>query len=416
MSWIDTIQDIDLKVITGGGVEYDVQYFTSTVSRQMDFNVSEFVFMGKQGTLVTRGTSRGKRYDIQFMFVGDDCVTRGNKFAKDAENSNAWRIVHPYYGGLVVQPISLTFDNTVLNVTKVTGTVVETNEAKQMTPRGADIASLSTVVNGNLTADMSASISTLSSTNLTTLSDYNTSLYDLIKGKLNSLQTNLDVYTSKYHNAMAFLNPLLYSVLDIANSTQTLVFAPAYFIMDVNTRVRMFEDSLSMLGDMVTQILAMYNVPTKSQKAIYEMYGATAITGMCTSATTNIGTSYDYRPDVVDIINRIVTAHNTYLGNLDSLQSDYGGKLDSYIPNPNGITSMSNLVHATITQLINIANNAKQERVIFVSEPTNCISLTYDLYGMQLDDSTLDLFINSNKIGITELLEIKVGRRIVYYI
>jgi hypothetical protein len=177
-----------------------------------------------------------------------------------------------------------------------------------------------------------------------------------------------------------------------------------------------FEDSLSMLSDMVTDILNLYNIPTKSSKCVYEMYGATAITGMCLSATTNTGEAYTYRPDVIDVINLVITAYNGYINNLDLLQSDYGGNVDSYIPNPNGITKLNNLVHTTISLLMTIANSAKQERVFYTTEPTNSISLTHKLYGMSLDDSTLDLFMKSNAIGITEMLNIKVGRKITYYI
>lgn len=415
MSWVDNIQGIDLVITTGNGVAHTVQYFTSTVTRNMDFNVSEFVFKGKIGTLVKRGTPRGKRYDISFMFTGENCVKDANKFAKDAEDNRAWKITHPFYGGLVVQPISITFDNSVLNVSKITGTVVETI-LNGSAPRVVDIANASALVNTAIGADIASSVPTFTTGNLSTLSNTNTTLYDQVKAKINTVQANIDYYTNKYNTAMAFLNPLLYSVLDIALSTQSLIFAPAYFVMDVNSKVLIFEDSLSMLSDMVTDILNLYNIPTKSSKCVYEMYGATAITGMCLSSTTNTGEAYTYRPDVINVINRVITAYNGYINNLDLLQSDYGGNVDSYIPNPNGITKLNNLVHTTISLLMTIANNAKQERVFYTTEPTNSISLTHKLYGMSLDDSTLDLFMKSNAIGITEMLNIKVGRKITYYI
>jgi hypothetical protein len=416
MSWIDDIEGIEMIITTGNGVGYTVQYFTSTIARGMDFNVSEFQFINKKGTLVKRGEPRGKRYDIQFMFVGDDCVTRSKKFAKDAEDRDAWTIIHPYYGGLVVQPISLTFDDTVLNVSKVTGTIVETNEEGISAPKLINVANSATSVNTSIAGGTVTAIPELSTSNITTLSTNNTTLYDTIKGKLNSLQENLDRFNVAYNNAMAFLNPLIYSVLDIATSTQSLLMAPAYFIASVNNRVLMFKDMLSMLDDMVEGILAMYNIPTKSSKALYELYGSTAIAGLCVSATTEVGEAYTYRPDVVAMIDTIVTEYNRYIANLDTLQSSYGGELDSYIPNADSIGALTRLVHSAITQLLIIANNAKQERVIFVTEPTNPIVLTWELYGMSLDDSTLDLFIKSNNIGKYELIDIPVGRRIIYYI
>jgi hypothetical protein len=257
MSWVDNIQGIDLVITTGNGVAHTVQYFTSTVTRNMDFNVSEFVFKGKSGTLVRRGTPRGKRYDISFMFTGANCVKDANRFAKDAEDNRAWKITHPFYGGLVVQPISITFDNSVLNVSKIVGTVVETINSGSA-PIVVDINNTATLVNAQIGADIASSVPLFTTSNLTTISDTNTNIFNKIKALINTIQENIDYVTNMYNTAMAVINTVLYSVLTIATAAQNLILAPARFIMDVKSKIAMFEDMLGMLSDMVDDIVNAY--------------------------------------------------------------------------------------------------------------------------------------------------------------
>jgi len=73
------------------------------------------------------------------------------------------------------------------------------------------------------------------------------------------------------------------------------------------------------------------------------------------------------------------------------------------------------LVNYTISNLFNIAINAKQERSIIVEDDTNLVALAHRFYGLAPDDSTIEDLMLGNKIGLSELLIIKKGRKISYY-
>ena len=63
-----------------------------------------------------------------------------------------------------------------------------------------------------------------------------------------------------------------------------------------------------------------------------------------------------------------------------------------------------------------IALSAKQERIEYISNDSNLISLTHRFLGLEPNDSTIDQFIRINKIGLNEFLQIKKGREIKYYV
>jgi hypothetical protein len=66
--------------------------------------------------------------------------------------------------------------------------------------------------------------------------------------------------------------------------------------------------------------------------------------------------------------------------------------------------------------LFEIAISAQQERSILCDSDTNVILLAHRFYGLLLDDSTIQRVMDNNSIGISEILDIKKGRKILYYV
>ena len=63
--------------------------------------------------------------------------------------------------------------------------------------------------------------------------------------------------------------------------------------------------------------------------------------------------------------------------------------------------------------LIQISFSARQEREIVLGNPTHFIPLCSELYGVL--DAAFDFFILTNKLNSDEILELPVGRKIIYY-
>src|SRR5690606_25124377 len=123
MSWVDKIQD-PFTISTGSGRTFTFAW--RNASRQVEFNYVEFEFPNLPGTLVQRGEVKGTRYPIEIYFQGEDHLDEAERFRAAASDKRPWTISHPFYGTITAHPISLNFDNTQLNVTKITGTLLET--------------------------------------------------------------------------------------------------------------------------------------------------------------------------------------------------------------------------------------------------------------------------------------------------
>ncbi len=126
-SWIEKIQK-QFSIAVGGTI-YKPSYFNA--NRAFEYNFAEFDFRNLDGTLVDRRRRRGTVYNLDMQFQGDNNIDVATAFQNSANsNTNPWQISHPFYGKLLVQPITPVFHdngNKILNTTRITVTVRETS-------------------------------------------------------------------------------------------------------------------------------------------------------------------------------------------------------------------------------------------------------------------------------------------------
>lgn len=419
MSWIDRIKT-DLSISLGDGNVFTPQYVISSVSKNVQYNISEFFFKGVKGSLVKRGTNRGTQYDMNIKFVGEDNIEVAAAFQKSSENPKPWTISHPFYDNLFVQPVSLTFDNSVLNVTTINAVIIETILNSGATPDIVNAQSKvvidAVVVDEVVASALVAEVPAPDPSFLQKLTENILKFYQKVVAKLNSIESNLADYTAEFNKYNSILNAAVLKTTALIAQAQRIAAFPANFIATVRDRIELFKTQLEVMAGNIANILSIYSLPTAQLKRLYEANAGACISGMCVAAVTNITDDYDYRPNVLQVIKDIVDSHNAYLANLDLIQTANGGGVDSYIPDPNGITLLTFLVNYTVSALFDISAGAKQERVIYLQEVSNVILMTYELYGMSVDDSTIDTFMTTNNIDLKEVLLLEKGRKITYYV
>ena len=190
----------------------------------------------------------------------------------------------------------------------------------------------------------------------------------------------------------------------------TMISAPGLFDESVKNRIALFQDQFDRLSTSINTITE------ASKKKIYESNVGGGISTMALAVANPIEGDYANRPDVIDRIDEILAIYNAYIDNLDILQTDNGGTPESYIPDSESLTGLNDLINFAISNLFDIALNTSQERSIIAEKDTNVILLTHRIYGLDAEDTLMDQLIDNNKIGIIELINIKKGRKIVYYI
>jgi hypothetical protein len=414
MSWLDKINN-NFTITTGEGSSFSPNWLNAT--KQKDYNVSEFEFPNVPGTLVYRSLPKGVKYLIEIYFQGDDHLDQSEKFEKAADDNRYWRIAHPFYGLIFVQPLGLHFDNTKYNVSKITGMVVET--IVEQFPKGSvdpvdkinfDKANYDEErVNYFETVEPTPSIDVVNQ-----LTNDVKKSYNLILPVIN-LDIDAGEYFNRYNAALTSIQNITGQVSIAMLVVSDFYNAPIKFTQSVSNRIKgLINQFLSMRDDILNLFTNNPSQFTPAAAITYEVTAAGIISAIATSAVTNM--NYGNRNGVVDAIENILEAYNTFIQDLDTMQTSNGGDETSYVPDPISMMQLSDLINFTVTSLFTVALNSKQERVFYLEEDSNLILLAHRLYGLVEDDSTIDTLMNTNEIGLSELLSIKKDRRIVYYV
>jgi prophage DNA circulation protein len=408
MSWLDKIQT-QFIIKTGDSREWSPNWLNA--SRTVEYNVSEFDFTNTEGTLVKREKPRGMKYELELYFQGDDHLDNAEAFRISANDPRPWTITHPFYGSIIVQPLGLRFDNTKYNVTLVTGTIIETiteDSPKTSVDPIDKIAASKDDVDVKFVDSFVNDVKP-ETAEINKLAENNSQLYKE-GSKLSQTKDEAQEYFNRFNTANTAILNATSQPLEAMISLQAMINYPGQFATGVKNRI----DSLVNQFKLLTS--AAFSILTRADKKIFEFSAGAIVSSMAYTASKPQSSDYTSRNDVIEIMDFIYSTHNDYITFLDTLQSDNGGSPDSYIPDADSQIALNELINFTISNLFNIALNAKQERTVFVEDDTNLIILAHRFYGLQADDSTIDTLIKTNNIGLNELLIIRKDRKIIYYV
>jgi hypothetical protein len=410
MSWIERI-DTGMIIRTGDGVEYEPLYLHTT--KKQEYNTVEFNFPGVDGTLVKRSERMGMRYNLEIVFQGENHLDTAEAFRVSANDKRYWVISHPMHGTLNMQPLRLNFDNSGINTSRITGEVVETiiDDAPKVTidPREQTVKDVETVNEisaksvSNRAPGMSATDKNLLTFNM-----------DLLNDATDTVEKT-DFEANEYFNLFKTVNGAIINYtakpLIAMQAVSDFINYPSLLQISVQTRIQMLIDQFIALGNGIANLI------DPNEKIIYENNAGNVITAMV-SATVNPLSDDDYGNaiDVLSISDQLADTFGTYIENLDGLQTENGGDPNSYVPDFELISGISNLVDYGIANLFSIALNASQERSVILDRDSNAVILAHKYYGLDPADISLNKFIRNNKIGLNKIYHIPKGTKIIYYV
>lgn len=412
MSWLDKVKN-KLVIKCGDGNTYTPSWINAT--KQKEYNIAEFEFPETDGTLVFRSRPKGARYNLELYFQGDDCIDLADAFEKSSDDARAWTLSHPFFGLIIVQPLGIDRDNTKYNVSKITTTVVETiiTSLPTGTIDPADfIAHNKEILDQTVSSDYAANFSPTPSD----IDQITTNMAQVKKAGLPSLKLDIDAqkYFNAFNNANTAIQNLANDVQQNMLIIQDFLNFPALITQSVKIRVQTLVNQFTTLQASINNLQnAASSLFDTNTKRTYEAQGNTVISTMAIAATTQM--DYSNRNDVISIIEAILTVYNSFLTDLDSFQDVNASSPDSYVPSFNSMIGLNDLINFTVSSLFIIGLQSKQERVLYLEADTNVIKLAHRLYGLLPDDSTIDTLIANNNIGLNEILQLKKGRRIIYY-
>lgn len=417
MSWVEKIKS-GIIIVTGDGKTYKPLYVLT--SKKTDYNIAEFVFPEIKGSLVKRGTAKGLRITLELTFQGEDHLDVAREFEISNDDRRPWNVSHPFYDSLVLQPTSIEYDSTGLNTTMIKATMIETilEDAPRVTFDPKDkVINDAVVVDEAMAVAFVVNVDPVEPVDVTALE---TAIDDAktLSAFVTKTQAEAETYENK---ALAASTAALNAIADPAEAIATTIDFlkdPSLFAASIKDRLALFIDQFNKFAEILADLT------TPNSKSIYEVQAGTLVTSMIVStveptvqSTVNpLLADYTSSNDVLFVIDQVVATYNSYLENLDSLQTSTGGDLNSYIPDFGAVSLLNSLVNYAVSNLFKIALAAKQERVLILESDSNVINLAHRFYGLNVSDSTIDQFIAQNNIGISELLQVKKGRRLLYYV
>jgi len=401
MSWIDNIETVVFTIITGDNKSYTPKWKNAT--KDVEYNASIFEFVEVEGSLVVRKKPKGRRFDLEFYFDGENAIDLGNNFETSARNSRNWTIKHPFYGDFKCQPLSLKQDNSALNISKFNVSVIETITSKYptYTPIITDrIEEQLNITNENQIQALSDSKELDKNEMLASVNSMDTTFSNIITSSEELLE-----FKNLVSEATTEIGLTISTATSILQSVQSIINYPATIEQTIEARFTAFKE--------VYDNLIMSFTNNKNQ---FEALAGGMIAAMQFSSSNNINDSYETRTRVLIQQENLINTYNDYVEFLDSLQTDRADSDYSYIPNYIGQESLNTLMNLASSNLFEIAFEAKQEREYILEDDNNVINLTHRFYGLDKNDVNLNKFISVNNIGLNELLNIKKGRKIIYYV
>lgn len=409
MSWQDNLAT-GLKITTGDNRVYTPLSVVGSNTGSFEFNISEFTFPEVSGTKVDRRLPKGTRYPLEFYFQGEDNIEQFKQFIESSRDVRPWTILHPVYGQFIAHPLSIEFDNSGINTTKINVTCVET--ITDAGPRVSNDLSGTTqsTINKSRESNMAFGAGVQPTVkNVNQMKSDSTKLYNEAAPALKD-EVTASQYFNLFNKAQSKINSALNDFNTGITFIQDFIVYPAQFAIDLKLRFQILKAQALKLSASLDQ----FNDPASKQ--IFESQKGSLISATVEATLLPISTDYQSAVDVLFIIGELIDMYNTFISELQTLQTPDGTQTDSYLPDAQFMYDLNYSVNYAVSNLFNIALSAQQERIFYLDSDSNVIIEAHRYYGLNPDDSNIQKFINTNNIQITELLQIKKGRKLVYYV
>lgn len=401
MDWIDRVNNIPFKIITGDGKTYFPLYKGG--EKEREYNTSSFEFINVYGTLVDRKKPQGAKYPLVFYFDGADNIEKADEFESSCEDPRQWEVTHPFYGVINGQPISIKRDDSYLNITEIT---VPFWESISPDYPFSNFSTKDNTMDRHRTTMYVLSVGAVTNVKFapTDIAKQNNSLASMA-GDLKTLQDNNTYaeFQNTLNEGLKAIDNLLEKPLNAIQTAQNFLDLPATYERAIQGRVAQYESIYRRLKQ---------SIETVADKKYFEAMGGTILSLISVVSVTPITGDYILVSDVENIFNKINSLYSDYRQTLDELSVSMYDINNTYIPDATAQTELNSLINFVISNLYVIAMEAKRERIIVTTKETNIILLVHRYLGLDANDENIDTFKKMNNLYFNELFSIKKGREI----
>ena len=407
MGWRDSI-DSKIVIKTGDGKRYKASYFLKP--KNIGVNYSVYNFPGVKGSLVDRKELIGDEFNFEIIFQGDDNFDQFKEFQESCEDRRPWTVLDPIYGTFKAQLISLTIDPTPLSTTVVSGTYIKTlTEDFPKLKENTEQRILQGINAGNESFGNATANTIRSPQPSEPIVQKNTieKVESSVSGSIKSTDESngfLDTLKKAQNAADFYLSSVSTSIL----ATQNLIRYPATISDSASLRIGMLKNQFNSLVSDVSNLI------TPNEKTLFETNSASTVLAMCETVLTPQDGDFVSSSETLGVANTLFDVLTLWLSALDSIQSDTNSDIESYVPSHDTVLTVVSLMNETISNLLDITLNGKQEREFTLNFDSNVILLAHQFYGLDSQDENIKSIIALNELGVNSYLEIKKGTKIKY--
>lgn len=404
MSWRDDLSTIPFEIVTGDSKVWR-PLLSQNYEKNIEYSGVQYEFINRVGSLFARRLPKGRTYPLEFSFIGGDNVKVANAFELSARDYRAWRITHPFYGRMQVQPLSMKMVSNGLNCTSISCQVVESVDSKQPVAypdyRDAIEQKLELLQTG--ISDL-GSIEVLSAKDLQLLTDTVSKLGKMVE-RIVKLESEYKAYKAALNKALNEIDNAMAMTTGFIKSVQQLINLPASIASNIGTRFNMLKEALNSLKDNLEGLIS----GAYFKKLFYNLIGATVVGAMAKAGITQNPGDFETKAEVESYVESLLAVYDDFLETL------YGLEDEEFTPDHDVVLALHTLMCETVGSLYQVMFEAKQERVIYPERDTNIILLAHRLYGIASDENIAKIK-STNRIGLSEILNIKKDRPIKYYV
>ena len=413
MSWQDRVKPA--AYITPSGTRLEFLY--ENVSKSVVKKGTAFEFPDVDGTLVQQHGRTGRRVPLRIFFSGDNYDTVTDTFEDGLLENGVGRLEHPLYGSIEVVPLGdirrrddlkTAGNQAVLEVTfwETTGVIFP---AAQADP-GAELTTkideyntaaaeqfendldLDTVVERSTFGDSFINILTRAKTALQTVADVQQDVKSVFDSTFDSINSGIDI--------------LVFTPLTLSFQASILMQAPGRALTAIRDRLDAYFDFANTI--ITGSAIRSPELTSESENAFHhdDAFATAAVTGALVSV---INTEFDSRPQALSIAEEILIFSDTITAWRDANYQSF-----SKVDTGELYQKFQEAVALAAGFLVEISFSLKQERRIVLDRARTILDLEAELYGTI--DENLNFIITTNDLTASEVLELPVGREILYYI
>lgn len=416
MSFIDRVQSQrTIDIITGDGRRYSFDW--KNAERSKKYNYAAFNFINVPGTRVVRGRPEGAQYTLELYFTGADYLDNARNFEISADDQRPWTVIHPFYDRLIVQPLSINRDDKLYNrtifIVKVWETIGNQYPVQRLVPDD-NVGQLRMDTTEQAATNFAAVTPTFDSATQAAANNALDVIDNVVSEELPQEGNTFANFKQMVGEMRAQLtDPLAESMSNLRLMANIISF-PIEQVQAVNDRIQLYSDMQQQVIDSLVNV-TQTSIPQRN-KRLFEFMGSAIATALFNSAITPGAGDYQIRTEVASAAETLNDQYALLIETLERIQTDRPDDNEAFTADDTTARIVQEAFGVAQANLFDQAFEARQERVILLEYDDNAIRLTHRFYGLDANDENLEFFINTNGLSLDELLQIKKGREIRYYV